>query len=106
MSLVDEKQYLPGARVCDCLGSNPGTNAEDRVVVVRLFRWHAAGQWLPQPKSRGRSLSIYFGGRGRGKGNGILGKVELPSESAVEAVAESQFPLKLKLKLPSSSGLG
>ena len=35
-------------------------NREDhrrsRAVVVRLFRWHAAGLWLPQPKSRGRSL--------------------------------------------------
>ena len=76
------------------------------VVVVRLFRWHAAGLWLPQPKSRGRSLSNILGEKGGGKGNGILGKVELPSESAVEAVAESQYPLDLKLKLPSSSGLG
>ena len=48
----------------------------------------------------------YTWGKGGGKGNGILGKVELPSESAVEAVTESQYPLKLKLKLPSSSGLG
>ena len=47
-----------------------------------------------------------WGKKGGGKGNGILGKVELPSESALEAVAESQYPLDLKLKLPSSSGLG